>query len=58
MCTPGNSDILILGTIIGSLYLYDLKNIEHNTNQSMSYNYIALIETLLPKFQELEDEKK
>ena len=32
MCTPGNSDILILGTVIGSLYLYDLKNIEHNTN--------------------------
>ena len=58
MCTPGNSDILILGTVIGSLYLYDLKNIEHNTNQSMSYNYIALIENLLPKFQELEDEKK
>jgi hypothetical protein len=32
MCTSGNSDILVLGTILGSIYLYDLKNIESNPN--------------------------
>lgn len=57
MCTPGNSDILIMSTIIGSMYLYDLKNIENNTNHS-KYNYQALLENLVPKFNELEEEKQ
>lgn len=43
MCTPGNSDILILSTVIGSLYLYDLKNIENTANSSLKYNYGALL---------------
>ena len=58
MCTPGNSDILILATVIGSLYLYDLKNIENNTNSSIKYNYMALLKNLVPNFTELDDEKK
>ena len=58
MCTPGNSDILILATVIGSLYLYDLKNIENNTNSTIKYNYMALLKNLVPNFNELDDEKK
>ena len=42
MCTSGNSDILIIATVIGSLYLYDLKNVGSNKNSTFKYNYNAL----------------
>ena len=58
MCTPGNSDILILSTVIGSLYLYDLKNIDNNANSTFNLNYMAMLEQLIPKFNDLDDEKK
>lgn len=32
ICTNGTSDILIVGTIMGSLYLYDLNNLNTNPN--------------------------
>jgi len=57
MCTPGNSDILILSTVIGSLYLYDLKNITANSNQGAKYNYTALLEKSNPRFSELAPEE-
>jgi len=44
MCTSGNSDILVVGTVLGSLYLYDLKNIDQNPNNGNKYNYKALLE--------------
>lgn len=47
MCTSGNSDILVLGTVLGSLYLYDLKNIDSNPNIANRYNYIALLEKMV-----------
>ena len=58
MCTPGNSDIIILSTILGSLYLYDLKNIDSNPNLGHRFNYQALLERLVPDFNAMEDGKK
>ena len=31
MCTPGDDGILIVGTVLGSLYLYDLNEYESST---------------------------
>ena len=42
ICTNGSTDILIVGTIMGSLYLYDLNNLNTNPNQAMHYNYTAM----------------
>ena len=50
MCTSGNSDILVMGTILGSLYLYDMKNIESNPNLAMRYNYSALLLKMVPNY--------
>lgn len=58
MCTPGSADLIILGTILGSLFLFDLKNIETNPNLQYNYNYTALLKQLIPKFDELEEHKK
>jgi len=57
MCTSGNSDILILSTIIGSLHLYDLKNIENSINPN-KYNHLALLQKKVPNFNELDQEKR
>jgi hypothetical protein len=43
MCTNGSSDILILSTVLGSLYLFDLKNIDSNPNLGQRFNYQALL---------------
>ena len=58
MCTPASSDILIVSTVLGSLFLYDLKDFESNPNISLNFNYIALIEKLNPKFGELDEYKR
>ena len=42
ICTNGTTDILIVGTVMGSLYLYDLNNLNTNPNQAMHYNYEAM----------------
>jgi len=55
MCTNGNSDILVLSTVLGSLYLYDLKNIEANPNMAQRYNYEALLEKMVPNYAQLDD---
>ena len=39
-----------MGTILGSLYLYDLKNIESNPNIAQRYNYGALLEQMVAKY--------
>jgi len=39
MCTTGSADVLITSTVLGSLYLYDLKNIETNPNNGINFNF-------------------
>lgn len=58
MCTPGSSDMIILSTVLGSLYLYDLKNIDSNPNLGHRFNYQALLEKLVPNLGELDQSKK
>ena len=58
MCTPGSSDMIILSTILGSLYLYDLKNIDSNPNLGQRFNYQALLSQLVPNLEELDEQKK
>jgi hypothetical protein len=58
MCTPASSDNIILGTVLGSLFLFDLKNIESNPSACYDYNYNAMLEALIPNFNELEESKK
>ncbi len=43
MCTPGSADALIVGTSLGSLFLFDLKNIEGNPNLALNYNFEAML---------------
>ena len=57
MCTSGNSDILIMSTIIGSLHLYDLRNIENSINPN-KYNHMALLQKKVPNFNELDQERR
>ena len=58
MCTPGSSDIIICSTVLGSLYLYDLKNIDSNPNLGNRFNYQALLTQLVPNLAELDESKK
>ena len=53
MCTNGSTDILIVGTQMGSLYLYDLINNNTNPNASMLYNYAAVAEQDIAGFKDL-----
>ena len=58
MCTPASSDTIILGTVLGSLFLYDLKNIESNPSAANTYNYQAMLEALIPNFDQMDETKK
>jgi len=58
MCTSGNSDILVLGTVLGSLYLYDMKNIDSNPNVAQRFNYTALLEQMVSGYADLDESKK
>ena len=42
ICTNGSTDILIVGTIMGSLYLFDLNNLNTNPNQATHYDYVSM----------------
>jgi len=46
MCTSGTTDILVVGTNLGSLILYDLKNIESNPFLGDQLNYMGLLSTI------------
>ena len=58
MCTNGSTDILIVGTQMGSLYLYDLINLNTNPNASLMYNYEAVAAQEVPKFASLDEDKR
>jgi hypothetical protein len=58
MCTSGSKDVLVVGTVLGSLYLYDLKNIDSGYGHSLHYNYGALLEQKVQGFNEMDEFKK
>lgn len=58
MCTNGSTDILIVGTQMGSLYLYDLINQNTNPNASLMYNYEAVAEQEIAGFATLDGDKR
>jgi len=44
MCTPGDDSILIMGTVHGSLLLYDLKEFDlSNNSRNNELNFDALM---------------
>lgn len=43
MCTPGDDSILILGTIHGSILLYDLKEFDMGNARNDELNFEALM---------------
>lgn len=43
MCTPGDDGILIVGTCLGSLYLYDLNEYESSSQRIDELDYDALL---------------
>jgi hypothetical protein len=43
MCTPGDDGILIVGTVLGSLYLYDLNEYESSSQRIEELDYEALL---------------
>ena len=50
ICTNGSTDILIVGTIMGSLYLFDLNNLNTNPNQAIQYNYESMAKQEIKDF--------
>lgn len=54
MCTSGSTDILIVATNLGSLLLFDLKNIDSNTTACDSLNYWGLLEVQVKGFSEMD----
>jgi len=55
MCTSGSADILVVATVLGSLILYDLKNMDSNPTNDLNYN--GLLETQVQGWAELPVEK-
>jgi hypothetical protein len=55
MCTSGSADILIVATDLGSMLLFDLKNIiDSNPTLTKELNYLALLEVSVKDWKELE----
>ena len=48
MCTPADDNILIVGTNVGSLNLYDMTDIEATTYRYDELNYNGLFKLLHP----------
>jgi hypothetical protein len=48
MCTPGDDGILIVGTILGSIYLYDLNEYESSSQRIEELDYEALVKAFYP----------
>lgn len=55
MCTPGDDNILIVGTIHGSIALYDLKEFESQSRTNEDLDYDALLKAFQPEIAENEE---
>ena len=49
ICTPGDDGILIVGTILGSLNLYDLNEFDSSSQRIEELNYEALLAAFHPE---------
>jgi hypothetical protein len=38
MCTPGDDGLFIVGTVLGSIYLYDLAEFESSREEELDYD--------------------
>lgn len=48
MCTPGDDSLLIVGTVLGSIYLYDLTEFDGSQQRSDEMDYDALLLAFSP----------
>ena len=55
MCTPGDDGILIVGTILGSLCLYDLNEFDQSQQWSDQLNYESLLLAFQPELAQQND---
>lgn len=46
MCTPADDNILIAGTIVGSINLYDLKDFDSYLFRNEDLDYSSLLKVL------------
>jgi len=49
MCTPADDSLLIVGTVVGSICLFDLSDFEKATVKTDFLNYRALLEEQNPQ---------
>ena len=49
MCTPGDDSILIIGTVHGSIQLYDLKEFDMGNTRNEELNFEALLNAKDPE---------
>jgi hypothetical protein len=54
MCTPGDDTILICGTTVGSIVLFDLKDFESSSYRLDELDYNALLEKMYPNTEDKE----
>ena len=48
MCTPGDDKLLLAGTVVGTINLYDLKDFESNTYRQDELDYNSLLKIVNP----------
>ena len=48
MCTPGDDNVVICGTSVGSLVIFDMKDYESSNYRQDELNYDALLRKLHP----------
>lgn len=46
MCTPADDNILIIGTVVGTINLYDLKDFETDQYRLDELDYNSLLKAL------------
>lgn len=56
MCTSGSADILVVATALGSLILYDLKNMDSNPTDQL--NYMGFLQSQIADWNEQTPEKQ
>jgi hypothetical protein len=55
MCTPGDDSILIVGTVHGSINLYDLKELDMDNARNEELNYELLMSLKAPESTNLDN---
>lgn len=58
MCTTGGTDLLLVATELGSLYLYDIKNAPLHQAQTDKLNYSGFLHTQVKDFTTFDEQKQ